>query len=177
MKQRVPLPELLDEFRSATLVTQDKGKLSANRMEVGKIEASGVMWFVADYRPETTDAIAKNPLVAITFQRDAKFASLSGVAEVVKDQTKSNEFWSGTWKGWYRAGKDDPNLILLRVSPSTGEHWDNSILSGLEHDLESGLAYWNAERPTSGESKTSAGSCGAALYSIDEYVGPASASV
>jgi hypothetical protein len=51
------------------------------------------------------------------------------------------------WKVWFPGGKDDPNLLLLRVDGKEGEYWDNSGLSGVKYVLEAGKALLTGSRP------------------------------
>lgn len=52
---------------------------------------------------------------------------------------------------WFPGGKDDLNLVLLRVNGTAGEYWDNSGTSGLKYLIEAGSALITGSRPDVGE--------------------------
>jgi general stress protein 26 len=80
-------------------------------------------------------------------QSKTKFVSLSGTAATVDDREKLSRLWKVEWKVWFPGGKDDPNLVLLRVDGSAGEYWDNSGTSGLKYLIEAGKALLTGTRP------------------------------
>ena len=71
------------------------------------------------------DEIEKDGHVVVTMQSSTKFISLSGRATPVDDRGKIARLWKVEWKVWFPGGKDDPNILLLRIDGDTGEYWDN----------------------------------------------------
>ena len=55
--------------------------------------------------------------------------------------------WKLEWQVWFLGGKDDPNLVLLRVDGQAGEYWDNSDTSGVKYLVEAGKALLTGTRP------------------------------
>ncbi len=58
-----------------------------------------------------------------------------------------DRLWSEPWRVWFPDGKDDPNLVLLKVEPTGGEYWDNSGLEGMKYVFEGLKAVLKGERP------------------------------
>jgi hypothetical protein len=55
---------------------------------------------------------------------EQRYASVSGMASVVRDRAKAKELWSPAVKAWFPKGVDDPNLALLRVRVQYAEYWE-----------------------------------------------------
>lgn len=54
--------------------------------------------------PKVAEANKDNRIVA-TFEKGAKYLSISGHSETVKDQNKINQIWKDEWKAWFPGGK------------------------------------------------------------------------
>lgn len=135
------LRELLEEFGLAMLVTRTaEGQLRGRPMALAEVEPDGTLWFATDRHAAKVDELAHDNHVAVTMQSRTKFVSLSGTAATVEDREKIARLWKTEWKVWFPGGKDDPNIVLLRVSGRTGEYWDNSGTSGIKYLIEAGRA-------------------------------------
>ena len=142
------LRELLDDFDAAMLVTRrPDGSLRSRPMAVADLDADGTLWFLTQDNSGKMDEIATDNHVNIVMQSSLKFVSISGKASSVKDSRKVEELWNEAWKVWFPGGKDDPNLVLLKVQGEAGEYWDNSGTSGIKYLIEAGKAYLSGTRP------------------------------
>jgi general stress protein 26 len=63
-------------------------------------------------------------LLGYTNSSGSEWASVNGVATLVEDRAKVKELWSPFWKNWFQ-GPDDPNILLIRVTPQSAEYWDS----------------------------------------------------
>ncbi|MBY0513390.1 MAG: pyridoxamine 5'-phosphate oxidase family protein [Gemmataceae bacterium] len=148
----VKLHELLEEFGLAMLVTRTPdGQLRGRPMALAEAEPGGTLWFATDRNSTKVDELARDGHVAVTMQSKTRFVSLSGTAATVDDRGKLSRLWKAEWKVWFPGGKDDPNIVLLRVDGSGGEYWDNSGTSGLKYLIEAGKALVTGTRPDVGE--------------------------
>ena len=50
--------------------------------------------------------------------------SVFGKAEIVNDRSKIVELWAPMAKTWFKEGKDDPNISLIKVIPEDAYYWD-----------------------------------------------------
>lgn len=55
---------------------------------------------------------------------DSRYVSVSGTAQLVRDQKKPKELWNPVYKAWFPNGLEDPNLALLKVAIEKAEYWD-----------------------------------------------------
>ena len=142
------LYEILKDFRTAMLVTRDDdGKMHGRPMAVAELNKDGQTYFATDAHSAKTAEAMADPNVVITFQSSSEFASLTGTLAVIRDRALIDRLWSDTWRVWFPDGKDDPNLVLLSVTPSEAEYWDNSGSEGLKYAFEAVTAYFKGRRP------------------------------
>ena len=54
------------------------------------------------------------------------FASISGRLTIANNRDKVDELWSPMVGAWYGGGKDDPDLVLLRLDGARADLWQSS---------------------------------------------------
>lgn len=142
------LYDLLSGFSTAMLVSHGGASgLHARPMAVAELKAGAETYFATDRRSPKIAEIARDPNVLVTFQGRSEYASLAGTARVIEDRAVIERLWSEAWRVWFPGGKTDPNLVLLKVEPTSGEYWDNSGLEGLKYLFEGVKAVLQGERP------------------------------
>lgn len=137
------LHQLLSRFDTAMLVTHGPGdNLHGRPMAVAQVEPNGDLWFITAADTAKIQEIQTNSRVLVTFQeKDSRFVTLSGRAEIVRDTQKLDELWREMFKVWFPEGKGDPNLMLIRVFTEQGEYWDNGGLNRITFVLDALRAY------------------------------------
>lgn len=142
------LKELIADFSMAMFVTEaPNGQLRSRPMAVADADADGTLWFLTQRSSPKVDEIAQDSQVNIAMQSSTKYVSLSGRAMTVNDRAKIESLWNESWKTWFPRGKDDPNLVLVKVVGEMAEYWDNSGSSGLKYLIEAGRAYLSGTTP------------------------------
>jgi general stress protein 26 len=145
------LQELLEAFDVAMLVTRTTdGQLRARPMALAEVEPDETLWFLTDRHSGKVEELERDRHVAVTMQSKSKFVSLSGTASPVEDWERVARLWKAEWQAWFPGGKDDPNLVLLRVDGQAGEYWDSSGASGVKYLVEAGKALLTGTRPDLG---------------------------
>ena len=107
------------------LTTHSAGVLRARPVEPRPDRAAGIIWIVTDLRSGKEHEIEAEHDIGLTWM-DAKqsaYLSITARAEVIHDRVKTAEIWRFTDKLWWN-GPDDPNVCVLRITPSTAELWD-----------------------------------------------------
>jgi general stress protein 26 len=121
------LDKLIEHFDNAMLVTQGReGGLHARPMAVAEHRDHGTLYFATSRTTGKTDEVDTHAEVAVTMQGEHRYLALSGRAEIVRDRDLIERFFSRAWKIWFPEGPDDPNLVLIKVDPASGEYWDMS---------------------------------------------------
>jgi general stress protein 26 len=123
------LRELVKEIDFCMLTTVDeKGDLHSRPMSSnGDIDHNGDIWFFTNASSHKVSEIQKLPKVNVSFADpdNQHYISISGNAQLVRDQNKIEELWRPEFKMWFPEGKDDPDIALLRVSLEKAEYWDS----------------------------------------------------
>ncbi|MGV3774602.1 MAG: pyridoxamine 5'-phosphate oxidase family protein [Verrucomicrobiales bacterium] len=147
--------ELLGKFSTAVLVTHaGMNKLRARPMAISQVEANGDLWFVTGAETAKAHEIESNTSVQIICQEDRSACiSISGHAELVRDQAKLDEIWKPEYKVWFPRGKEDPNIRLIFVKGEEAEYWDNSGAEGLKYAFKALAALATGTRPNADDSK------------------------
>lgn len=137
--------ELLHDFETAMLVTHTAdGALHARPMAVAEVENGGAVWFVTDVTSPKMGDIGFEPRVLLAFQDARRYLAMSGEATAVRSPEKVRELWKESFKLWFD-GPDDPNLVLLKVTPRDAEYWDTSGVRGLKFAFKAAKAYLTGE--------------------------------
>ena len=88
-------------------------------------DANSSIWF---FTQKNSD-FAKLGKVTATFEgKDHKmFARFGGTLSVETDQGRFEQFWNNFVKAWYDQGKDDPDLLFLRMDLGEAEIWSGDV--------------------------------------------------
>lgn len=123
------LAELIHGIDIAMLTTlAEDGTLRSRPMAIQRQRFDGQLWFYTQMDSPKSHEIQEDQRVNVSFAepKQHRYVSVSGEAELVRDQEKIKEFWSPTYKRWFPEGLEDPNLVLLRVTVDQAEFWDSS---------------------------------------------------
>jgi general stress protein 26 len=145
------LGELIMDIDVAMMVTIDEGILRSRPMSTQKTEFDGDLWFFTSLKDHKVEEIEKDNRVNLSYSKpdDTTYVSVSGRIEFVRDQAKIDELWNPIYRAWFEEGKDDPDILLLRVIVERAEYWDyssgklmqlagfvKSLITGKEADAE-----------------------------------------
>jgi len=151
---REHLHDLIKDFRTAMLTTRTPdGGVHIRPMAVAKLGRDEELYFATGLTSPKVDEIAKNNQISISFQSSSEFAALYGTAHVLKDRALIDELWSEAWRVWFPGGKDDPNLCLLAVTPTSAEYWDSSGAEGFKYLYEGLKAVFQKRTPDHDEAQ------------------------
>jgi general stress protein 26 len=143
------LKVLLEKFDSAMLVTHADGeRIRARPMVIAKVEPNCDLWFLTGKGSPKVQEIQHNQQVNIVCQDGEKICiSISGRAEVVNDRRKLDEAWKDSFKVWFAAGKEDPEIRLIFVRGEEAEYWDTHGGKGARYVFSAVKSYATGERP------------------------------
>lgn len=96
-------------------------------MSALKVCDQGNIWFFSEKDSDKNTAIVKDKNVQLFFSHPAKgsYLVVNGEAEIVLDKTIIEELWTPVTKIWFKEGKDDPNISVIKVKPTSAYYWDN----------------------------------------------------
>ena len=132
------LHEIVKQFDNAMLVTRvPSGHLHARPMVIALSDSKLDVWFLSDMESGKIDEIASNPDVAVVMQKDGKFFSLSGTAELIQDQTKIRELWTPDLEEWFA---EDAELVAVKVNAVEARFWGSHQSDSATLVSQEGLA-------------------------------------
>ncbi len=127
-KQLEKVRDMIEDIRIAMLTTVDEqGNLVSRPMAALQVDEEGTIWFFTKRTSPKVDQISTNQHhvnLAFADVSDSDYVSVSGTAQELDDREKVNELWNPQVKAWFPEGKDDPNLILLKVHINMAEYWN-----------------------------------------------------
>lgn len=121
------LVELLDETDTTMLTTIDSdGRLVSRPMAFVPGAFDGVLWLFADEASaEVMDIAARSSVnAAFSIPSRGDWVSLSGTAQVLRDDAKARSLWDDRLEAWFVDGLATPGLVLISVDVDLGEYWE-----------------------------------------------------
>lgn len=119
--------KMVEDIGTCMLTTR-AGDHSRSRPMRGMPRAEeNAIWFISDRTDVKDDEIARWPYVALAYAdiKGNNFVSLSGRIEIVTDEDEIRRRWSEGASAYFPAGPRDPDVIMLRFTPTHGEYWDS----------------------------------------------------
>ena len=88
-------------------------------------DADSAIWF---FTQKNSDFAKLGPVTA-TYEGKGHevFARFKGTLAVEEDQGRFEQFWNNFVKAWYDGGKDDPDLLFLRMDLGEAEIWSGEM--------------------------------------------------
>ena len=121
------LKELAEDIRVCMFCTElSNVPFSTRPMGLQEVDDQGNLWFLSSADSNKNFEIKANEKVQLIFAKvaDSHFLSVYGEATIYKDRSKIEEMWTPMAKAWFKDGKDDPNVTVIRVNPVTAYYWD-----------------------------------------------------
>lgn len=146
------LYDVLEDFGVAMIVTHGiDGSMIARPMAIARIDRGGAMYFTTPVDSTKADEILADPHVTVVVQSKTQYAAVRGVAHLSLDRGLVHALWQESWRVWYPAGKDDPQIAIIVVEPHHGEFWDQTGAHGIRYVFEAAKAYLARRTPDDGE--------------------------
>ncbi|MBC6611456.1 pyridoxamine 5'-phosphate oxidase family protein [Hymenobacter sp. BT507] len=123
--------KLLDKIKDVniamlTTTSEEDQSLRSRPMGTLKSDPDGSLYFFTDKDDAKVYEVKKDSHVNLSYASPESdvYVSISGRANAYRDQAKIDELWSEHLKAWFPEGKDDPNIMILKVTIDKGEYWD-----------------------------------------------------
>ena len=97
----------------------------------------GPVWFFTARENDLAEAARKRPVEGVLMlasKGHEVFATVGGTLVQDNDPAMIDRLWNPFVAAWFKKGKDDPTLRLLRFDPRVAEIWlnENSLFAGLK---------------------------------------------
>lgn len=125
----VKLKILVDDIRVCLFCTDlktDDGS-TCRPMTAIKVCDEGNIWFFSEKNSDKNKAIEEDKDVQLFFSNPDKniYMVVNGIAEIILDKITIDELWTPIAKTWFKQGKKDPNISIIKVTPKNAYYWDN----------------------------------------------------
>lgn len=145
------LKSVLSGVRYMMLTTRgERGPLASRPLQLLELDDAGFLWFFTARSSRKVRDIRHDANVNVAFaDQDRKiFVSVDGRAELVVDRDKAAHLWSAMQTVFFPLGREDPELVLLKITPVVAHYWDGresilgtiiklgkAVISGQAQDL------------------------------------------
>jgi general stress protein 26 len=148
-EQREHLIKLLRQFSTAMLVTHaGDNRLRARPMAIGGVGDDAVVWFITGLDTAKAHEIENDTRVHLVCQNeDSAYLSLCGSATLLQERTRIDQLWQEPFKVWFPQGREDPNIVVIRVRIEEAEYWDNEGWNKVKYLVQSAKAYVKGTTP------------------------------
>jgi general stress protein 26 len=117
------LAELVETHRTALLTFDEGDGLASRPMTPLEMDGEGRFWFMASRRSLTTVGDGTRMALAFSDEARSQYVSITAEATLVDQRARKHALWSITGRPWFD-GPDDPDLVLLALTPLRAEIWD-----------------------------------------------------
>ncbi len=95
-------------------------------MAVQNVCDQGNIWFFSNVDSEKNAQILQDKGVQLYFAHPGKqsYLVVHGEAKIIIDRAKTEELWTPLAKAWFKDGKDDAHISIIKVTPSSSYYWD-----------------------------------------------------
>lgn len=122
------LKSLVDDIKICLFCTDLKTNdgSTCRPMSAMKVCDQGNIWFFSEKSSDKNKAIEADKQVQLFFSHPAKgsYLIVNGEAEIILDKTTIDELWTPAAKIWFKEGKEDPTISIIKVTPSSAFYWD-----------------------------------------------------
>ncbi|MDR5907023.1 pyridoxamine 5'-phosphate oxidase family protein [Franzmannia qiaohouensis] len=117
--------KMIKDIQVGMLVTLDGDMPRARPMHLVQKEYDGTLWFFTKRSAEKVSETNRDHDVCLSFSDQDKgvYVSLSGTANLTDDRELIDKYWNPFIAAWFTGGKDDPDIALLEIDVTMGEHW------------------------------------------------------
>ena len=121
------LKKLAEDIKVCMFCTElTKAPFSTRPMNLQEVDAAGNLWFISGVDSDKNFEIKQDDKVQLLFAKlsSSEYLNIYGHAHIYTDQSTIEEKWSPMAKAWFKDGKKDPNVSIIRVQPEYVYYWD-----------------------------------------------------
>lgn len=124
------LKELSEKAKTCMFITklEDRFPTNSRPMSLQECDKEGNLWFLSSKESGKNMQIEKDNAVQLYFMNssDYEYLSIVGNAFIYDDKSTIEDKWSVFASAWFD-GKEDPDVSVIRVTPSEVYYWDTKF--------------------------------------------------
>ncbi len=122
------LKKLVYEIKVALFCTNlktDDGS-TCRPMAAQQVCDQGNIWFFSQLKSDKNKEIEADKNVQLFFAHpgNASYLVVNGEAKIIIDAAKTEELWTPAAEAWFKDGKEDKNISIIKVKPVSAYYWD-----------------------------------------------------
>jgi len=82
------------------------------------------IWLATSAKSNKARHINANPNVSVSFFHEGVSVKFMGPAAIIDDAAKKEELWEIEWARYWPGGAADPDFILLKITPDSGDYFN-----------------------------------------------------
>lgn len=143
---------LISNIKTGMLTTRHGDELRSRPMVLVQDEYDGTLWFYTDLESEKVFELEDDNDVCLSFSdpHEHVYVSLTGKGRGTRDKALIDRYWNPVIAAWFPEGKESPNVGMLEIKVTKGEHW-NSDSSKMVKSVKTATAKMKGEKPDLGE--------------------------
>ncbi len=120
------LSDMIQDIKFAMLTSEDGPHLRSRPMVAAQKNFQGSLFFYTHASAHKVDEVGAHQRVGVSYADPdhQNYVSLSGTAQVIRDQAEIKAHWSEAMRTWFPKGTDDPDVAILKVDVEQAEYWD-----------------------------------------------------
>lgn len=132
------LKELIKSESNCFFCTQlTKQPINSRPMYTQKVDNEGNIWFMSSIKSGKNVEIEHDNSVQLFYSNTSgyEFLSVYGTATIHTDKDKIYEMWTPFASAWFKDGKDDEDISLIKIKPDSSYYWDtknNKVISMIQ---------------------------------------------
>ena len=118
---------LIADIGVGMLTSRSGDGLDARPMRIRLDPGAGILFFTHRHDARG-DAHVRDPaaLLTVTDAARDRYLTLSGTVSVLPDRSLARAHWDADAETWFPGGPNDPELMLVRFQPESGELWEGT---------------------------------------------------
>jgi general stress protein 26 len=116
--------EFIREHPNSHLTTIEDSKPKIRVMHCARCDDDFSVWFATSGKSNKVRQINANPNVATLFFAETKVIRIFGSAQVIDDLAIKSDLWEDEWKKYWTEGVEDPDYVLIKVTPDEADLMD-----------------------------------------------------
>ncbi len=121
------LGELIKDIEVAMLTTRTSdGSLVSRPLQTLKLDANGELIFFIAAKSQKVEDLTDDAGVNLAYAHPGEhcYVSVRGRARMDRDDDTIHELWTPAQKIFFPDGRDDPNLMVLRIRVRDAAYWE-----------------------------------------------------
>ena len=123
------LGDLIDGVEVAMLTTHAAdGSMVSRPLQTLKFDGGGELVFFTSISSRKIDELTENHDVNLAYSNPSKqiYVSVRGTARIDRDRATIDALWSPVQNVFFPQGKEDPDLVVLRVRVRDAAYWESA---------------------------------------------------